>query len=79
MRHIHMAPQDAMEFAVRDHDRVRIRVPGERSLIFGDVIVRVSPDYRLDMHIDTDESNAAELSEGAVGYLDSIQERAYAS
>ena len=79
MRHIHMSPQDAMEFAVRDHDRVRIRVPGERSLIFGDVIVRVSPDYRLDMHIDTDESNAAELSEGAVGYLDSIQERAYAS
>jgi len=79
MRHIHMSPQDAMEFAVRDHDRVRIRVPGERSLIFGDVIVRVSPDYRLDMHIDTDESNAAELSPGAVGYLDSIQERAYAS
>ncbi len=76
MRHIHMAPQDAMEFALRDHDRVRIRIPGERSLIFGDVIVRVNPDYRLDMHIDTDESNAAELGGDAVGYLDSIQERA---
>ena len=71
-----MSPQDAMEFAVRDHDVVRIRVPGERSLVFGDVIVRVSPDYRLDMHIDTDEANAAELSPRAVGYLDSIQERA---
>jgi len=76
MRHIHMSPQDAMEFAVRDRDVVRVCVPGERSLVFGDVIVRVSPDFRLDMHIDTDEANAAELSEGTVGYLDSIQERA---
>jgi len=76
IRHIHMSPQDAMEFAVRDRDIVRIRVEGERSLIFGDVTVRVSPDYALDMHIDTDEANAAELSPGAVGYLDSIQERA---
>jgi len=75
MRHIHMEPQDAMEFAVRDRDVVRIRVPGKRSLIFGDVVVRVSPDSRLDMHIDTDEANAAELGPEAVGYLDSIQER----
>jgi len=75
-RHIHMSPEDALEFAVRDRDAVRIRVPGERSLIFGDVVVRVDPSFRLDMHIDTDEANAAELSPGAVGYLDSIQERA---
>lgn len=75
-RHIHMSPQDAMEFAVRDHDVVSVRVPGERSLVFGDVVVRVHGDYRLDMHIDTDEANAAELSPGAQGFLDSIQERA---
>ena len=75
-RHIHMSPEDAMAFAVRDRDVVRIRVEGDRELIFGDVIVRVNPDYRLDMHIDTDEANAAELSFGAVGYLDSIQHRA---
>jgi acetate kinase len=76
MRHIHMSPEDAMAFAVRDRDVVRIRVPGERSLIFGDVVVRVHPDFRLDMHIDTDEANAAELGAKAVGYLDSIQHRA---
>ncbi len=76
MRHIHMSPQDSLEFAVRDHDVVRIGVAGERSLIFGDVVVRVSPDFRLDMHVDTDEANAAELPPHATGHLDSIQERA---
>jgi acetate kinase len=75
MRHIHMAPEDAMAFAVRDRDLVRVRVLGERSLIFGDVVVRVDPNFRLDMHIDTDEANAAELSAGAIGELDSIQQR----
>ena len=76
MRHIHMSPQDAIGFAVRDRDIVRVKVPGERSLVFGDVAVRVDPNFRLDMHLDTDEANAAQLSAGAVGYLDSIQERA---
>ena len=74
-RHVHMSPEDAMEFAVRDRDVVRIRVPGERSLVFGDVVVRVRPDFRLDMHLDTDEGNAAELGPNAAGYLDAIQER----
>ena len=76
MRHIHMTPQDAMEFAVRDCDVLRVRIPGARSLIFGDVAVRVDSEFRLDMHIDTDEANAAELNQGAVGFVDSIQERA---
>ena len=76
MRHIHMEPEDAFSHAVRDHDTVRVRISGPRSVTFGDVCVRVSPDYRLEMHLDTDEANAAELSREAVGALDSIQERA---
>ncbi|MBN1771361.1 MAG: acetate/propionate family kinase [Deltaproteobacteria bacterium] len=75
MRHIHMSPEDALTYGLRDRDVVRIRTRGERTLIFGDVLVRISPDYRLAMHIDTDEANAAEISTGAVGFLDSIQER----
>jgi propanediol utilization protein/CRP-like cAMP-binding protein len=78
MRHIHMYPEDAMAFAVRVRDIVRIRVAGERSLIFGDVVVRVHAQFRLDMHIDTDEANAAQIGPHAVGYLDSIQQRATA-
>lgn len=75
MRHIHMSPEDALRFALRDKDVVRVKIPGERSLVFGDVLVRVSPDYLLEMHIDTDEANAAELNQGAQGYLDGIQRR----
>src|SRR5690606_29918367 len=57
-RHIHMTPEDAMRLHVRDKYVVRVRVEGARELTFGDVVVRVSPSYRLAMHIDTDEGNA---------------------
>ena len=75
MRHIHMTPEDALRMGFQDKDVVRVRVPGDRELIFGDVLIRVSPHYALAMHIDTDEGNAADLSTGIVGYIDSIQSR----
>ena len=59
-RHIHMTPADAKEFGVQDKDVVSVEVKSaDRSLIFGDVVCRVSDSYALAMHIDTDESNAA--------------------
>ena len=73
MRHIHMSPQDALQYGVRDKSVVRVRVIGNRELIFGDVLVRVNPKFRLAMHIDTDEANAANLKTGVCGYLDGIQ------
>jgi acetate kinase len=75
LRHIHMSPEDALGYALRDRDVVRVIVEGPRSLVFGDVLVRVHPEFRLEMHIDTDEANAAEISPGAVCRLESIQER----
>ncbi len=75
MRHIHMSPEDALSFGLHDKDIVRVRVQGDRELIFGDVLVRVNPNYRLAMHIDTDEANAAHISGEAMGYLDGIQSR----
>lgn len=59
-RHIHLTPADAEAFGVKDMDVVSVRIKSEdRSLVFEDVVCRVSPNYSLAMHIDTDESNAA--------------------
>ena len=59
-RHIHMTPADAEAFQVKDKDIVWVKVATpERSIVFGDVVVRVSPKFALAMNIDTDESNAA--------------------
>jgi acetate kinase len=75
MRHIHMSPEDAETYGVKDRDIVMVRIEGERELIFGDVMVRVKPDYKLEMHMDTDEANAAELPLVAQGYLVRIESR----
>lgn len=65
-RHIHMSPQDAERFGLRDHDSVEVRIDSDgRDLTFGDVVVRVSPQFRLELHLDTDEANAAGIQEGA--------------
>lgn len=67
-RHIHMTPEDAEKYALEDKQVVSVKVDtAERSLIFGDVVVRVSPKYALAMHIDTDESNAAGCTPGLMG------------
>ncbi|MFT5997695.1 MAG: acetate kinase [Neolewinella sp.] len=69
-RHIHMTPEDAAIFGVADRDIVEVAVgSGERSLTFGSVLIRVSPKYKLEMHIDTDEGNAAEINTGEEGVL----------
>jgi propanediol utilization protein len=68
-RHIHMSPADGDRFGVKDKDWVMVRVGGERGIIFDDVLVRVHKDYRLDMHLDTDEANAADLHPGSMGGL----------
>ncbi len=69
-RHIHMHPDDASHFGVKDKDIVEVAITGgPRDLSFGDVLIRVSEKYKLEMHIDTDEANAAELNSGAGGEL----------
>lgn len=69
-RHIHATCKDAEELGVKDKDIVMVEVKTpERSLIFGDVVVRVNDSYALAMHIDTDESNAAGMVPGVLGKI----------
>lgn len=63
-RHIHMHPGDAVIFGVRDGDRVNVRSSGPRGIVFTEVLVRVNENYRLEMHLDVDEANAASLANG---------------
>ncbi len=77
-RHIHMSPREAAEFGVRDRERVFV-APIEadslnpqsepRSIIFGNVLIRVDPTFVLDFHIDVDEANAAGLQTGDHVYI----------
>lgn len=60
-RHIHMHPDDAARFDLKDQDRINVKVPGARGLIFNETLIRVNDKYKLEMHIDMDEANAAYL------------------
>ncbi len=64
-RHIHMSPADGEAFGVKDGDTVTIDIDGPRRTRFFDVQVRVSDAFRLEMHIDTDDANAAGIGNGA--------------
>jgi acetate kinase len=74
LRHIHMTTKDARAFGVNHGDFVEVAVKGgERDLTFGDVLIRVKDSYALEMHIDTDEGNAAHLGRSAEGVLVSTE------
>lgn len=63
-RHIHMAPSDAAAAGVQDGDYVRVKVDNERGTTFEKVKIRVDKSFTLEMHIDTDEANAAKIATG---------------
>jgi putative phosphotransacetylase len=65
-RHVHASPPDAERLGLQDRQKVYARVPGSRGLVFDEVVVRVSPDFRTEMHLDTDEGNAAGVRAGDV-------------
>jgi putative phosphotransacetylase len=66
LRHIHMTPEDAQKYGCHDKEMVKVKVEGDRALIFEEVIIRVREDFALDFHIDTDEANAADLKNGDI-------------
>ena len=63
-RHIHMSVEEGERFGVRDGEYVDVQIDGERKSLFYDVQIRVHKDFRLEMHIDTDDANAAGVGNG---------------
>jgi putative phosphotransacetylase len=64
-RHIHMSEEEGIAFGLKDGDYVTVEAKGERRTTFYDVQVRVNKAFRLEMHIDTDDANAAGIGNGA--------------
>jgi len=63
-RHLHLHTKDAEKLGLKDMDRITVKTPGSRSVIFNNVLVRVSDQFAMDFHIDMDEANAACLKTG---------------
>ena len=68
-RHIHMTPEAAAHFGVKDKQIVALKAYTDRPLVFQDVLVRVSPDFDTYVHLDYDEANACGFSKGDLGRI----------
>ncbi|MFH1598075.1 MAG: phosphate propanoyltransferase [Patescibacteria group bacterium] len=68
-RHIHLSEKEAKKNNIANDQIVSVKVEGDRELIFNQVVVRVSDRYQLEMHLDTDEANAADLGNKGEGEI----------
>lgn len=69
-RHVHMLPSDAEPLGLKNGDFVKMRIEGDRALVFDRVLIRVSPKYALEAHVDIDEANAAMITPDTYGILE---------
>lgn len=68
-RHIHMSPEEGAAFGLKDKDIVSVQLDGPRGLILNNVLVRVHPEFKLDMHLDVEEGNAAGARNGQMATI----------
>ena len=68
-RHIHMTPEDAKHFGVKDKQIVRLQTFTDRPVVYEEVAVRVSPDFETFVHLDYDEANACGFQKGDLGRI----------
>jgi putative phosphotransacetylase len=64
LRHVHLSPSEAAEAGVKDKDVIRIKIGGERAVVFEEVLVRSGEKHLSEFHLDTDEGNAAGVDSG---------------
>ena len=68
-RHLHLTPEAAARFGVKDKQVVRLQTYTNRPTVFGNVLVRVSPDFADRAHLDYDEANACAMKNGDLGRI----------
>lgn len=68
-RHMHITPEDAVKYNVKDGEIIKVKVFGTRPLIFDDLVVRVNKNFRTYIHIDYDEANACGFTKGTLGMI----------
>jgi acetate kinase len=76
LRHVHMNRDDARRFGVVDQDVISVRIDGPREVVLGGVVVRVRADFALDLHLDTDEANAAGVGDRSTASFVAIEHHA---
>jgi len=69
LRHVHLSPAQAAEAGVKDKEIVKVKFEGERGVIFDNVLIRSGDGHEAEIHLDTDEGNAAGLSNGMYGEI----------
>lgn len=62
-RHVHMTNNDAAQFGIKNGDFCKVRVAGEKSTTFENVLIRINDNWKLQIHLDTDDANAANIRE----------------
>jgi putative phosphotransacetylase len=68
-RHLHTSPEDAAHFGVKDKEIISVKIDGPRAVTFENIVVRVDPTFVTEIHLDTDEGNAAGILPGTTGEL----------
>jgi propanediol utilization protein len=68
-RHFHIDPKTAKKLGLKDEQLVSVKTSGKRSVTFHNILVRIDPSFQPRIHLDTDEANAAALSQGTKGEL----------
>lgn len=68
-RHLHCSNQEAKRLKIKNNQKISVRVKGLRDITFHNIVVRTGENFRLSLHLDTDEGNAAGIHEKSYGEI----------
>ena len=68
-RHIHLRPSDVIDYSFQGRESVRVRVGGEKGVVYDNVRLKIDESYLPELHLDTDDANAADLVCGDTAFM----------